>query len=94
VFYAVFLEAFTIFHPSDILLCSFKMLNKLVGGFLHPSEKICYRQNGFIFPKFRGENKTYMNKKNTTLATITASIPGANEVGGSRHFDVSTKSRP
>ena len=29
----------------------------LVGGWTNPSEKYA-RQNGFIFPKFRGENKT------------------------------------
>ena len=33
---------------------------KLVGGF-NPSEKY-ERQNGFIFPKFRGENKKYWKR--------------------------------
>ena len=42
-------------------MCIFRQLGnpetKLVGGF-NPSEKYA-RQNGFIFPKFRGENKKY-----------------------------------
>ena len=34
----------------------------LAGGFSPtPLKKYAYRQNGFIFPKFRGENKTYLN---------------------------------
>ena len=32
----------------------------LVGGWTNPSEKYA-RQNGFIFPHFRGENKKYLS---------------------------------
>ena len=33
---------------------------KRVGGWTNPSEKYA-RQNGFIFPKVRGENKQYLS---------------------------------
>ena len=33
--------------------------NSFLGGGFNPFEKYA-RQNGFIFPKFRGENKTYL----------------------------------
>ena len=32
----------------------------LVGGWTNPIEKYA-RQNGFIFPNFRGENKKYLS---------------------------------
>ena len=41
----------------------------LVGGWTNPIAKTCACQNGFIFPNFRGENKTYL--ETTTYSNIT-----------------------
>ena len=42
------------------------LTNYLVGGWTNPFEKYA-RQNGFIFPNFRGENKKYLSCHNLAI---------------------------
>ena len=52
----------------------------LVGGWTNPLETYCRSQNGFIFPNFRGENKTYWKPppRNTPCPLLLGSFFCAN----------------
>ncbi len=53
---AVFCCCFQLWYWARVWFLPNAEIHPLVGGWTNPSEKYV-RQNGFIFPKFRGENK-------------------------------------